>query len=94
MSTTVFKDGEYLTLACRMDLSDSKVSKIVELTTDKGYWVRHFRKAKNGETLSFMYSRTIQKLEDMNAEFKFQASVILAFDHRQNELERGKIIQY
>ena len=94
MSTTVFKDGKYLTLACQKDMSESKVPKITELTTDKGYWVRHFRQAKTGETLSFMYSRTIQRLEEMNAAFKFQASVILAFNHRQDELERGKILPY
>ncbi|MCF3097795.1 hypothetical protein [Aeromonas australiensis] len=60
-----------------------------EELSDKGHWLRKFRKAKNLNTLQLMVSNAIDKHHKAPA---VAAAIYLAECQRERELEQGRFL--
>ncbi|WOX49409.1 hypothetical protein R2B70_05350 [Aeromonas sp. XH] len=62
---------------------------LTEELSDKGHWLRKFRKAKNLNTLQLMVSNAIDKHYKTPA---IAAAIYLAECQRERELEQGRLL--
>ncbi|MGL4251544.1 MAG: hypothetical protein ACRCR1_13115 [Aeromonas sp.] len=60
-----------------------------EALSDKGHWLRKFRKAKNLNTLQLMVSNAIDKHHNAAA---IAAAIYLAECQREREMEQGRFL--